>query len=46
MNISTTTLDYPRIDKSREVKKALESFWRDKITAEFLLRAVEDSHEK
>ncbi len=36
MNISTATLGYPRIGKSREVKKALESFWRNKITAESL----------
>ncbi len=31
MNISTATLGYPRIGKNREVKKALESFWRGAI---------------
>ncbi len=42
MNISTATLGYPRIGKSREVKKALESFWRNKITAESLLQTVKE----
>lgn len=40
MNISTTTLGYPRIGKNREVKKALESFWSHKIEAESLLETV------
>ncbi|MEM9509382.1 MAG: 5-methyltetrahydropteroyltriglutamate--homocysteine S-methyltransferase [Cyanobacteria bacterium P01_E01_bin.35] len=42
MNISTATIGYPRIGKGREVKKALESFWRNKITAESLLQAVRE----
>ncbi|HHP7230578.1 MAG TPA: 5-methyltetrahydropteroyltriglutamate--homocysteine S-methyltransferase [Xenococcaceae cyanobacterium] len=42
MNISTATLGYPRIGKGREVKKALESFWRNKITAESLLQTVKE----
>ncbi|MGK7952490.1 MAG: 5-methyltetrahydropteroyltriglutamate--homocysteine S-methyltransferase [Xenococcaceae cyanobacterium] len=45
MNISTATLGYPRIGKSREVKKALESFWRNKITAESLLQTVREVEE-
>jgi 5-methyltetrahydropteroyltriglutamate--homocysteine methyltransferase len=45
MNISTATLGYPRIGKGREVKKALESFWRDKITAESLLQTVKEVEE-
>lgn len=45
MNISTATLGYPRIGKSREVKKALESFWRNKITAESLLQTIKEVEE-
>ncbi|MEC4895148.1 MAG: 5-methyltetrahydropteroyltriglutamate--homocysteine S-methyltransferase [Oscillatoria sp. PMC 1051.18] len=45
MNISTATIGYPRIGKSREVKKALESFWRNKITAESLLQTVKKVEE-
>ncbi|MGF1542041.1 MAG: 5-methyltetrahydropteroyltriglutamate--homocysteine S-methyltransferase, partial [Pleurocapsa sp.] len=45
MNISTATLGYPRIGKGREVKKALESFWRNKITAESLLQTVKEVEE-
>ena len=45
MNISTATLGYPRIGKGREVKKALESFWHNKITAESLLQTVREVEE-
>jgi 5-methyltetrahydropteroyltriglutamate--homocysteine methyltransferase len=45
MNISTATLGYPRIGKSREVKKALESFWHNKITAKSLLQTVKEVEE-
>ena len=40
MNIFTTTIGYPRIAKSREVKNELESFWRNKIMTEVLLQTV------
>lgn len=42
MNISTTTLGYPRIGKDREVKKSLEAFWSGKLAAETLLQAVHE----
>ena len=42
MNISTATLGYPRIGKSREVKKVLESFWSGKLEAESLLQTVRE----
>ncbi|MEM8831550.1 MAG: 5-methyltetrahydropteroyltriglutamate--homocysteine S-methyltransferase [Cyanobacteria bacterium P01_G01_bin.19] len=42
MNISTATIGYPRIGKGREVKKALEFFWRNKITAESLIQTVRE----
>ncbi|MGV2828657.1 5-methyltetrahydropteroyltriglutamate--homocysteine S-methyltransferase [Myxosarcina sp. GI1(2024)] len=45
MNISTATIGYPRIGRSREVKKAQESFWRNKITAESLLQTVREVEE-
>jgi 5-methyltetrahydropteroyltriglutamate--homocysteine methyltransferase len=45
MNISTATLGYPRIGKGREVKKALESFWHNKITAKSLLQTVKEVEE-
>lgn len=40
MNIFTATLGYPRIGKNREVKKALEAFWNEKIDAESLVQTV------
>ena len=40
MNILTTTLGYPRIGRSREVKKALEAFWSGRIDAESLVQTV------
>jgi len=42
MNISTTTLGYPRIGKDREVKKSLEAFWSGKLAAETLLQTVRE----
>ncbi|MEO0014239.1 MAG: hypothetical protein RLZZ535_2628 [Cyanobacteriota bacterium] len=42
MNISTATLGYPRIGKSREVKKALEAFWSGKLEAQSLLQIVRE----
>ena len=42
MSISTSTLGYPRIGKNREVKKALESFWQQKISADELLKIVRE----
>ena len=45
MNISTATIGYPRIGKGREVKKALESFWRNKTTAESLLQTIKQVEE-
>lgn len=42
MNISTTTLGYPRIGKNREVKKSLEAFWSGKVAAETLLQIVRE----
>lgn len=42
MNISTTTLGYPRIGKDREVKKSLEAFWSGKLAAEPLLQVVRE----
>ena len=45
MSISTSTLGYPRIGKNREVKKALESFWQQKISADELLKTVREIEE-
>jgi 5-methyltetrahydropteroyltriglutamate--homocysteine methyltransferase len=45
MSITTATLGYPRIGKSREVKKALESFWRNDLPAEELLQIVQSVEE-
>ncbi len=42
MNISTATLGYPRIGKNREVKKALESFWRGETAQDKLLQTVKE----
>jgi 5-methyltetrahydropteroyltriglutamate--homocysteine methyltransferase len=33
----TQTLGYPRIGKNREVKRALEGYWKDKVDVETLL---------
>ncbi|MBR8828388.1 MAG: 5-methyltetrahydropteroyltriglutamate--homocysteine S-methyltransferase [Gomphosphaeria aponina SAG 52.96 = DSM 107014] len=45
MSIITSTVGYPRIGKNREVKKALESFWRDELTADKLLQIVREVEE-
>lgn len=37
-HIETATLGYPRIGKSRELKKALEAFWGGKSDAETLIQ--------
>ena len=36
--LETATIGYPRIGKSRELKKALEAFWRGKSDAETLIQ--------
>ena len=38
MSIITATIGYHRIGKLREVKKALESFWRNELPSEELLQ--------
>lgn len=38
--LETATLGYPRIGKSRELKKALETFWRGKSDADTLLQTL------
>ncbi len=40
--VRSQTLGYPRIGKNREVKKALESYWKGKLDAETLLQTVRD----
>lgn len=45
MSIITATLGYPRIGKRREVKKALESFWRNELPSEELLQIVQEVEE-
>ncbi|MGF1487341.1 MAG: 5-methyltetrahydropteroyltriglutamate--homocysteine S-methyltransferase, partial [Prochloraceae cyanobacterium] len=42
MSICTSTIGYPRIGKSREVKKALEAFWSGKIESAELLKIVRE----
>lgn len=42
MTIQTATLGYPRIGKNREVKKALEAFWRGKLDAKTLLQTLHE----
>ncbi|MFB2835966.1 5-methyltetrahydropteroyltriglutamate--homocysteine S-methyltransferase [Floridanema evergladense] len=42
MTVPTTTIGYPRIGKSREVKKALEAFWSNKLDEETLLQTVRE----
>jgi 5-methyltetrahydropteroyltriglutamate--homocysteine methyltransferase len=42
MTIQTETLGYPRIGKNREVKKALELFWKGKIEDSVLLQSIGD----
>ncbi|NMG57118.1 5-methyltetrahydropteroyltriglutamate--homocysteine S-methyltransferase [Geitlerinema sp. P-1104] len=38
----TATLGYPRIGKSRELKKALEAFWRGQSNAETLIQTQQE----
>ncbi|MEQ8957513.1 MAG: 5-methyltetrahydropteroyltriglutamate--homocysteine S-methyltransferase, partial [Coleofasciculus sp. C2-GNP5-27] len=45
MSIQTATVGYPRIGKNREVKKALESFWSNKLDAESLWETVRQVEE-
>ncbi|WP_198920686.1 hypothetical protein [Anaplasma marginale] len=46
MSICTSTIGYPRIGKSREVKKALESFWSGKIESAELLKNCQRSRNR
>jgi len=38
MTIQTQTLGYPRIGKKRELKKALEAYWKGESNAETMIR--------
>lgn len=40
MSVKTSVLGFPRIGKNRELKKACEAFWADKISREDLLEAA------
>ncbi|NBD17824.1 MAG: hypothetical protein GVY04_17340 [Cyanobacteria bacterium] len=42
MTIQTQTLGYPRIGKKRELKKALEAYWKGESNAETLLKAARE----
>lgn len=42
MAIQTMTLGYARMGKHREVRKALEAFWRGPLEADALLSAVHE----
>ncbi len=42
MTIQTQTLGYPRIGKKRELKKALETYWKGESNAETLLKAARE----
>jgi len=42
MKIQTQTLGYPRIGKKRELKKALEAYWKGESNAETLLNAARE----
>lgn len=42
MRMKTQTLGYPRIGKKREVKKALEAYWKGESDAETMLNAVRE----
>ena len=42
MTIQTQTLGYPRIGKRRELKKALEAYWKGESNAETLLKAARE----
>jgi 5-methyltetrahydropteroyltriglutamate--homocysteine methyltransferase len=45
MKITTATIGYPHIGKNREIKKALEAFWNQKITAEILIKTSQEVEE-
>lgn len=40
MSVKTSVLGFPRIGKNRELKKACEAFWADKISREDLLETA------
>lgn len=40
MSVKTSVLGFPRIGKNRELKKACEAFWADKISREDLLETT------
>lgn len=42
MKIQTQTLGYPRIGKKRELKKALEAYWKGESNAETLLKVARE----
>ncbi|PSO50620.1 MAG: 5-methyltetrahydropteroyltriglutamate--homocysteine S-methyltransferase [Cyanobacteria bacterium SW_9_44_58] len=42
MNMQTQTLGYPRIGKKREVKKALEAYWKGDSNAETMVQSIRD----
>ncbi|NIN67988.1 MAG: 5-methyltetrahydropteroyltriglutamate--homocysteine S-methyltransferase, partial [Anaerolineae bacterium] len=41
-NPRTQTLGYPRIGRKREVKRALESYWKGQLDPESLLQTVRE----
>lgn len=43
--MKTNVLGYPRIGKKRELKKALESFWKEKISKDELFKVAEEQRE-
>ncbi|MCH7497663.1 MAG: hypothetical protein IH971_07415, partial [Candidatus Marinimicrobia bacterium] len=40
--LKTQTLGYPRIGREREMKRALERYWKDKIDGAALLQTLVD----
>ncbi|WP_293441992.1 5-methyltetrahydropteroyltriglutamate--homocysteine S-methyltransferase [Persephonella sp.] len=42
MGIKTTAFGYPKIGPNREMKKAIESYWKGEISREQMLKTVED----
>lgn len=45
-NVKTQTLGYPRIGPKREIKRALESYWKGKSEAETLLETQREIEEQ
>lgn len=41
--VQSAVLGFPRIGAKREVKKALESYWADKISAEELQKVAKET---